>query len=66
MSPVTDIGAHQASRVPRVWPPMRCDIRSPSPVFEGGEHQWTAQEGPQTDRARAMVKAFIARHVNKT
>jgi acetyl esterase len=35
-------------------------------VFEGSEHQWTAQEGPQTDRARAMVRAFIARHVNKT
>ena len=38
VSPVTDIGAHQASRVPRVWPPIRWAIRRPSPVFEGGEH----------------------------
>ena len=35
-------------------------------VFEGSEHQWTATEGPQTDRARAMVKAFIARQLTKT
>lgn len=26
-------------------------------------HQWTAEEGPQTDRAREMVKAFIARQL---
>jgi acetyl esterase len=32
-------------------------------VFEGSEHQWVANEGPQTDRARAMVKAFIARQL---
>jgi acetyl esterase/lipase len=32
-------------------------------VFEGSEHEWVAQEGPQTDRARAMVKAFIARQL---
>jgi acetyl esterase len=32
-------------------------------VFEGCEHEWVATPGPQTDRARAMVKAFIARHV---
>jgi acetyl esterase len=32
-------------------------------LFEGSEHQWVAQEGPQTDRAREMVKRFIARHV---
>jgi acetyl esterase/lipase len=31
-------------------------------VFEGSEHEWVARPGPQTDRARAMVKAFIARH----
>jgi acetyl esterase/lipase len=31
-------------------------------LFEGAEHQWVAQEGPNTDRAREMVKAFIARH----
>jgi acetyl esterase len=33
-------------------------------VFEGCEHEWVAKPGPQTDRARQMVKAFIARHVN--
>jgi len=32
-------------------------------LFEGSEHQWVAKPGPQTDRAREMVKAFIARHV---
>jgi len=30
-------------------------------VFDGCEHEWVATPGPQTDRARAMVKAFIAR-----
>jgi acetyl esterase len=29
-------------------------------IFEGCEHEWVAQPGPQTDRAREMVKAFIA------
>jgi len=33
-------------------------------LFQGCEHEWVAKEGPQTDRAREMVKAFIARHVN--
>ena len=33
-----------------------CDYQ----VFEGCPHQWTAEEGPQTDHAREMVKAFIA------
>jgi acetyl esterase/lipase len=33
-------------------------------VFEDSEHEWVAKPGPQTDRARAMVKEFIARHVN--
>jgi len=33
-------------------------------VFAGCEHEWVATPGPQTDRAREMVKAFIARHVN--
>ena len=33
-------------------------------LFEGCEHEWVAQPGPQTDHAREMVKAFIARHVN--
>ena len=32
-------------------------------VFEGSEHQWVAEPGPQTDKARAMVKAFIARQL---
>jgi hypothetical protein len=32
-------------------------------VFEGSEHEWVATPGPQTDRARGMVKAFIARNV---
>ena len=31
-------------------------------VFEGSEHEWVAKPGPQTDRAREMVKAFIASH----
>src|SRR5262245_270657 len=32
-------------------------------VFEGSEHEWVAQPGPQTDRAWAMVKTFIAGQV---
>jgi acetyl esterase len=32
-------------------------------IFEGAEHEWVAQEGPLTDRAREMVKAFIARQL---
>ena len=32
-------------------------------VFDGCEHEWVATPGPQTDRARAMVKAFIARQL---
>jgi len=38
----------------------QCDYH----LFEGSEHQWVAKPGPQTDKARAMVKAFIARHVS--
>jgi acetyl esterase len=34
-------------------------------VFEGSEHEWVAKEGPQTDRAREMVKAFIARQLQR-
>ncbi len=30
-------------------------------VFPDSEHEWVAKPGPQTDRAREMVKAFIAR-----
>jgi acetyl esterase len=33
-------------------------------LFEGCEHEWVAQPGPQTDRARVMVKAFITRQMN--
>ena len=29
-------------------------------LFEGCEHEWVAKPGPQTDRAREIVKAFIA------
>jgi acetyl esterase len=32
-------------------------------VFEGCEHEWVARPGPSTDRAREMVKAFIARQL---
>ena len=32
-------------------------------LFDGCEHEWVAKEGPQTDRAREMVKAFIARQL---
>jgi acetyl esterase len=32
-------------------------------VFEGSEHEWVAKPGPQTDRAREMVKAFIGRQL---
>ena len=32
-------------------------------LFENCEHEWVAKEGPMTDKARAMVKAFIARNL---
>ena len=32
-------------------------------LFEGCVHEWVAQPGPQTDRAREIVKAFIARQM---
>ena len=32
-------------------------------VFEKSVHEWVAEPGPQTDRAHAMVKAFIARQI---
>ena len=32
-------------------------------IFEGAVHDWVAEEGPLTDRARQMVKAFIARQL---
>jgi acetyl esterase len=34
-------------------------------LFENSEHEWVANEGPQTDRARVMVKEFIARQLKK-
>jgi len=34
-------------------------------LFEGSVHEWVATPGLQTDRAREMVKAFIARQVNR-
>jgi acetyl esterase len=34
-------------------------------VFEDSEHEWVARPGPQTDRAREMVKAFIARQFKR-
>ena len=37
-----------------------CDYQ----LFENSVHQWTAEEGPQTDRARQMVKEFIARQLS--
>jgi acetyl esterase/lipase len=33
-------------------------------LFEGAVHDWVAEEGPLTDRARQTVKAFIARQLN--
>ena len=32
-------------------------------LFDGCEHEWVAKPGPQTDRAREMVKAFVARQL---
>jgi acetyl esterase len=32
-------------------------------LFEDCEHEWVATPGPHTDRAREMVKAFIARQL---
>lgn len=30
-------------------------------LFEGAEHEWTANPGPNTDRSHETVKAFLAR-----
>ena len=35
-------------------------------IFEGSEHEWVAKPGPQTDRARTMVKEFIAEQLRRT
>jgi acetyl esterase/lipase len=32
-------------------------------LFENSPHEWVAQEGPQTDKARATVKAFIVQQL---
>jgi acetyl esterase len=32
-------------------------------IFEDSEHEWVAKEGPQTERARVMAKAFIAKQL---
>ncbi|HSQ02650.1 MAG TPA: alpha/beta hydrolase [Burkholderiales bacterium] len=32
-------------------------------IFEGCQHEWVAQPGPQTDRSHEVVKAFIARQL---
>lgn len=32
-------------------------------IFENSVHRWTAEESPETDRAREMVKQFIARQL---
>jgi acetyl esterase/lipase len=32
-------------------------------LFENSVHEWVAEEGPQTDKARQTVKAFIARQL---
>jgi acetyl esterase/lipase len=36
-----------------------CDVE----IFEGCEHMWIAEPGPQTDRAHEVLKAFIARQM---
>jgi acetyl esterase/lipase len=36
-----------------------CDYR----LFENSVHEWVAEPGPQTDKARAVVKEFIARQL---
>ena len=33
-------------------------------LFENSVHEWVAKPGPQTDKAREVVKAFIARQLN--
>lgn len=32
-------------------------------IFENSVHRWTVEEGPQTDRAREMVRQFFARQL---
>ena len=35
-------------------------------LFPDSVHEWVAEPGPQTDRAREMVKAFIARQLKRS
>jgi alpha-beta hydrolase superfamily lysophospholipase len=37
----------------------QCDYR----LFEDSTHEWVAEPGPQTDKARTTVKQFIARQL---
>jgi acetyl esterase/lipase len=37
----------------------QCDLR----LFENSVHEWVAESGPQTDKARDTAKAFIARQL---
>jgi acetyl esterase len=37
----------------------QCDYR----LFENSVHEWVAEPGPQTDKAREVAKAFIARQL---
>jgi len=37
----------------------QCDYH----LFESSQHEWVAQPGPQTDKARNLVKQFIARQL---
>ena len=34
-------------------------------LYEGCDHEWIAEPGPETDRAHAMVKAFIVRQLQR-
>jgi acetyl esterase/lipase len=36
-----------------------CDYR----LFENAVHEWVAEPGPQTDKAREVAKEFIARQL---
>ena len=51
----------RSSSRPTRPPAATCSIH----LFEGCEHEWVAKPGPQTDKAREMVKAFIARQLNR-
>jgi alpha-beta hydrolase superfamily lysophospholipase len=37
----------------------QCEYR----LFENSTHEWVAEPGPQTDKARETVKAFIAQQL---